>query len=236
MFTYEQRGQWYDAKHQIKRLVSMPDLLHEERVKVRGRNRADCPFCQGSQRGTMSFTRELFKCHRCGAGGDIFSFLELTQGGDFKRALEYAACMARVELQTAKRLSPEERRQWAAEQAERKRQEVEIDDAVEYFAAQERATRLECRDLLHHCDEVLNAPGPWCEADWQRATAAHALREFLLAEYTLLSFASGDQRLEYLRASEAERVEMLVRVRWRNGVEVTTSDESDKFPFVQVIT
>ena len=62
------------------------------------------------------------------------------------------------------------------------------------------------------------------------------LREFLLAEYTLLCFASGDQRLEYLMASEAERVEMLVKVRWRNGVEVTTSDESDKFHLVEVIT
>jgi hypothetical protein len=47
MYAYEQRGQWYDAKRQIKRRVSMPDLFNQERVKIRGRNRADCPSCQG---------------------------------------------------------------------------------------------------------------------------------------------------------------------------------------------
>jgi hypothetical protein len=65
----------------------------------------------------------------------------------------------------------------------------------------------------------MNSPGPWDEAQWLRARAAHALREeFLLPEYLLLSFAAMDERLRYVLADDKERANMLAAVRWQSGV------------------
>lgn len=209
MLSYECQLAWDDTKLQIKRRVSLPDLLRDQGVKVRTRGRADCPFCEGSQRGTMAFTQELFKCHRCAAGGDIFSFIALTHGGDFKHALEYAARLARIDLPGTRQPTPEEKRQWA----ERKRREEEVDAAAEAWKEQERAMRLACRTRIHECDQILTKPEPWSEHDWQRAQAAFTLRQSLLLEYSLLCFGSMEQRFDYVFGESQKRDQILAEIR-----------------------
>jgi hypothetical protein len=202
MLTYEQHVQWEDAKLQIKRRLSLPDLLREERVKIRGRGRADCPFCDGSQRGTMVFTQELFKCHRCGAGGDIFTFIEMTHGGDFKRALDYAARLARVELPTAKRLSREERRQFALERVHHRR----VGEAAVMLKTAERDLRLWYRDLIHRCEQKQTevrqrmAGERWqgeFEGWWGWLAVLHSLLRDYLAAYSVLSFGCETDRARF---------------------------------------
>ncbi|MBI3483848.1 MAG: hypothetical protein HY012_01670 [Acidobacteria bacterium] len=43
----------------------MPDLLERAGFRLRGAKRADCAYCSGSSRGTVSFTEEVAYCHRC---------------------------------------------------------------------------------------------------------------------------------------------------------------------------
>jgi hypothetical protein len=53
-------------------------ILEAAGYRVRGR-RADCPRCEGHSRLTVSLTKRLFYCHRCGVGGRI-SDLVRSQG------------------------------------------------------------------------------------------------------------------------------------------------------------
>lgn len=236
MYAYEQRDQWYDAKRQIKRRVSITDLLHEERVKVRGRNRADCPFCEGSQRGTMSYTSEFFNCFRCSAKGDVFTFVELTRHCSFRSAIEHTARLARVELPSARKLSHEERRRVTREAAERKRREEERATAKKEWIRRESALRLACRNQIHKCDQLLSKPGPWTEQDWQRARAAQVLRdEFLLPEYLVLSFAPAES-LAYVLAGEQECTAMLRSIREAGGVTAEPIEGEKYAHFAEVVT
>ncbi len=50
--------------------VGLADLLEAAGFHVRGR-RAECIHCEGHSRLTVSFTDELYFCHRCGKGGNI---------------------------------------------------------------------------------------------------------------------------------------------------------------------
>lgn len=70
-------------------------------VKRTGRTyKAICPF---HQEKTPSLSIDpgqgLFHCFGCGAGGDVFKFVEMTQGLDFSEAVEYLASRAGIPLQ-----------------------------------------------------------------------------------------------------------------------------------------
>jgi hypothetical protein len=45
-------------------------ILTSARFRVRGK-RADCPFCEGHRRLTVSLHGELYYCHRCQRGGNV---------------------------------------------------------------------------------------------------------------------------------------------------------------------
>lgn len=84
---------------EIKSLVSIDRILNELRVRVRGRRRADCPFCQGHQVATLSFNREgLWKCFRCNIGGDSIKLVMLVLRVDFQSALRWLADLAGLSL------------------------------------------------------------------------------------------------------------------------------------------
>jgi DNA primase len=84
-----------DSKERVRDAVEMIDLVGT-RTELRraGVNRYEglCPF---HDERTPSFgidpTRKVFYCFGCGEGGDAFKFVQLTEGLDFKGALEYLA-------------------------------------------------------------------------------------------------------------------------------------------------
>jgi hypothetical protein len=210
--------EWRDAGREIRSRLDVQEVLDDLGARLRGRGRADCPFCEGSSKSTLAFKREVWHCHRCGRGGSIFDLIMAAHGCDFRSAREYLANLARVELPNAKRLTAEERRRIVAEQAERKRRDTEIDAACAELAEQERLLRVECAHYIREIDYLLSLPAPWTEEQWSFAAAINELRnEDLLPTYALLAFGAVGMRARYILASEAERAAILSHVRWAGG-------------------
>src|SRR6478672_9137995 len=92
-----------DAKEQVRDAVDMVDLV-SARTELRraGANRYEglCPF---HEERTPSFgidpTQKVYYCFGCQASGDVFTFVQETEGLDFKQALELLAERYGVELQ-----------------------------------------------------------------------------------------------------------------------------------------
>jgi DNA primase len=92
-----------DSKERVRDAVDMIDLVGT-RTELRraGANRYEglCPF---HEERTPSFGidpgQKLFYCFGCSEGGDAFRFVQLTEGLDFKGALEYLADRYGVHLE-----------------------------------------------------------------------------------------------------------------------------------------
>src|SRR6266550_1339284 len=92
-----------DAKEQVRDAVDMVDLV-SSRTELRraGANRFEglCPF---HEERTPSFgvdpVKKVYHCFGCGAGGDVFTFVQEIEGLDFVGALEYLADRYGIELQ-----------------------------------------------------------------------------------------------------------------------------------------
>jgi len=92
-----------DSKERVRDAVEMVDLVGT-RTELRraGVNRYEglCPF---HEERTPSFgidpAQKLFYCFGCGEGGDAFKFVQLTEGLDFKGALEHLADRYGVKLE-----------------------------------------------------------------------------------------------------------------------------------------
>src|ERR671922_663474 len=92
-----------DSRDRVRDAVDMVDLVGT-RVELRraGVNRFEglCPF---HDERTPSFGinpgEKLFHCFGCGEGGDAFKFVQLTEGVDFKGALEYLADRYGIQLE-----------------------------------------------------------------------------------------------------------------------------------------
>src|SRR5919201_3933772 len=92
-----------DSRDRVRDAVDMVDLVGS-RVELRraGVNRYEglCPF---HDERTPSFginpAEKLFYCFGCGEGGDAFKFIQLTEGVDFKGAMEQLADRYGVQLE-----------------------------------------------------------------------------------------------------------------------------------------
>lgn len=106
------RGMAYDRDdiEKIRQSTSIVDLVSAvTTVKKTGRShKAICPFHQ-EKTPSMSLdpARGFYHCFGCGAGGDIFKFVQETQGLDFSDSVELLARQAgvtlRVDPQAARR-------------------------------------------------------------------------------------------------------------------------------------
>lgn len=91
-----------DAPQEIKSKIDVVDLVSEYlplKPSGTGSFKALCPF---HQEKTPSFyvsrPRQSWHCFGCDQGGDIFTFLEMIEGMEFREALEHLANKAGVEL------------------------------------------------------------------------------------------------------------------------------------------
>src|SRR5437016_2872131 len=167
----------------IAGMVTIRQMLRHLGWRVRSRSRADCGLCRGSSKGTLPYRERVWHCHRCHAGGGVFSLVQAVQGCDFPAALAKVANLAGM------RIGGRSGDDWRRQVADRQQQWGRVDAAADKLAQAEHALWLECRDRIHECDRVLAKPGPWDERQWQRMQAACLLRdEYLLPAYTLLSW------------------------------------------------
>lgn len=109
-----------DAEH-VKAAADLAAIIGRY-VKLRrhGKNLVGlCPFHhEKSPSFTISPAKGQWYCFGCGAGGDVFTFIRRREGVNFPRALAIAADLSGVPL-SGKPLTREQRREYAARQADR---------------------------------------------------------------------------------------------------------------------
>ena len=91
-----------DDKERVRAATSIVDLVSEV-TTVRRSGRATMAICPFHEEKTASMSldvaRGLYYCHGCHASGDVFTFIEQTQGATFPEALEVLAGKAGITLQ-----------------------------------------------------------------------------------------------------------------------------------------
>ena len=90
-----------DAVQQIKDRLNIIDVVspYVELARAGRHFKGRCPFHQEkSPSFHVSPERGTFHCFGCSVGGDIFTFVEMIEGVDFKEALKILAGKANVEL------------------------------------------------------------------------------------------------------------------------------------------
>jgi DNA primase len=118
------------SRERVRDAVDMVDLVGA-RVELRragaSRYTGLCPFHdERSPSFGIDPAQKVFYCFGCGEGGDVFRYVELTEGADFKGALELLADRYGVEL---------EREEEDAESAERRRRRERLLELLERTAA-----------------------------------------------------------------------------------------------------
>lgn len=84
---------------QIKdRLPILATITRLTSIQKKGPHLERCPFCDHRECFSVMEDRAAWKCHSCGAGGDIFTFFEQFERLDKKGALARAAELAGVTL------------------------------------------------------------------------------------------------------------------------------------------
>jgi DNA primase len=86
----------------VRHATNIVELL-EGVTTVKKRGRAFTAICPFHQEKTPSLSIDvgqgLFHCFGCQAGGDVFKFVQETQGLDFSESVEYLASRAGIPLQ-----------------------------------------------------------------------------------------------------------------------------------------
>ncbi|MCL4220439.1 MAG: DNA primase [Phycisphaerales bacterium] len=91
----------HDDKQRVKEASDIVDVVGSHvSLKPRGREFVGlCPF-HDDHTPSMAVIphKQIFYCHACGTGGDVFSFVQKYHRMDFRAALEYLAQRAGIEL------------------------------------------------------------------------------------------------------------------------------------------
>ncbi len=118
-----------DAVQQIKDRLNIIDVVsaYVELTRAGKHMKARCPFhSEKTPSFNVSPERGMYHCYGCGAGGDMFTFIEAIEGVDFKGALKILAAKANVELVP---VSPQKK-------SERDRLYAVLEDATTFYQAE----------------------------------------------------------------------------------------------------
>lgn len=76
------------TKEEIKKNVTMREVVERYGLKVNRAGFISCPFHQGDHDPSMKIYKDSFHCFGCGADGDVFTFVRNMEHCDFKTAFE----------------------------------------------------------------------------------------------------------------------------------------------------
>jgi len=97
------------AIYQVQQANDIVDVVSEHvNLKRKGREMVGlCPF-HDDHRPSMNVNpaKQIFKCFSCGAGGDVFKFLQMRENLTFPQAIERLAERAGIELKPRQRRRP----------------------------------------------------------------------------------------------------------------------------------
>ena len=122
--------------NQVQQANDIVDVIAEHvSLKKKGREMVGlCPFHQDhSPSMNVSPVKQIFKCFACGAGGDVFKFVQMRENLTFPQAIERLAERAGIALQPIRRARPA-RTADGAEQIDPNRLAKVNAWAAEYFA------------------------------------------------------------------------------------------------------
>ena len=74
------------TKDEIKRYVTMPEVMRRYGIEIRRGNMCSCPFHGEDRHPSMRVYKDGCHCFTCGAHEDVFSFVMKMDGCDFKTA------------------------------------------------------------------------------------------------------------------------------------------------------
>lgn len=93
-------------KNQIRQATDIVDLVSEHlTLQRKGKDWVGiCPFHQDHRPSMyVSPAKQLFKCFACGAGGDVFKFVQMRENLSFPEAIERLAERAGIKVETVQR-------------------------------------------------------------------------------------------------------------------------------------
>ena len=106
----------------VKARADLMDIATRYGVRFRKSGVQRVGLCPFHSEKTPSFyvhpVKKVFKCHGCGVGGDVFTFIQQMERVDFPRALTIVANLSGVPL-PGKPWAARERRAYAEQQANR---------------------------------------------------------------------------------------------------------------------
>lgn len=76
------------TSEEIKAKYTMEDIVRRYAFKPNRRGFISCPFHDGDSTPSLKVYERDFYCHSCGAHGDIFEFVQMMDGVDFKDAYQ----------------------------------------------------------------------------------------------------------------------------------------------------
>lgn len=74
------------TKDEIKNRYSMREIAQRYGYQINRAGFISCPFHQGDRHASMKIYPDSYYCFGCGAGGDVFSFVQRMEQCDFKTA------------------------------------------------------------------------------------------------------------------------------------------------------
>jgi hypothetical protein len=183
---------------QIRSRLSILDVLRKHNIRVRHRNRAD-DTCKGRSGGTLGFTVSKWHCHRCQAGGDVFSLYMHLNGCTFADAVKELAAVAGIRAVEIDGRQLDEARKDRAGQAQAA---LEIKRGIRNLRLHYR-NQVQCFEgILREMRELIDV-STTSEAERETCgsvinTALDELREFV-AGYYLLAFGTQAEQEEFFR-------------------------------------
>lgn len=107
-----------DVRDQVRAATNIVDVVQEHvRLRPSGPSRymGLCPFHNEKKPSfTVHVVHQFYKCFSCGAGGDVFKFVQETQGISFYEALKWLADRAGIAMPKRANYSDEDSRKRAA--------------------------------------------------------------------------------------------------------------------------